>query len=517
MSAIPLLLLLLLPAEDKPTPKLPLGKETTYITEPLDKDGYLDYESALNDRLGKGITSENNANVLLWKALGPRPEGGKGMPEGYFKRLGIKEPPENGDYFIGYRAYLKDQAKVEATEIDKIVDQPSEAARWPWTAKDYPHLAAWLAANEKPLVVVVEATRLPEYYNPLVSHRSEKVHPALIAALLPSVQKCRQLTNALAARAMLRVADGKFDDAWQDLLACHRLGRLLGRGSTLIEGLVGLAINNIAANATLAYLERANLNAKQAQERIKDLQALAPIAPMSDKVDLGERFVFLDIVQIVRCGDIGTIESLGRETKPSEPDPDTQKALETIDWDPVLRNGNKWYDRMAAAMRLKDRADREKEFDKIEVDLKALRKDPAKPGNLGDALHGKGTPKEVGTALGNVLVTMMMPATRKVQNAADRSQQVQANLQVAFALAAYHADHKSYPAKLNDLAPKYLAPVPDDLFSSKPLIYGSTEKGYLFYSIGVNGKDEEGRSADDDPAGDDIGVRMPLPERKRRN
>src|ERR1051326_5404127 len=245
MSAIPLLLLLLLPAEDKPTPKLPLGKETTYITEPLDKDGYLDYESALNDRLGKGITSEKNANVLLWKALGPRPEGGKGMPEGDFKRLGIQEPPENGDYFIGYRAYLKDQAKVEATEIDKIVDQPSEAARWPWTAKDYPHLAAWLAANEKPLVVVVEATRLPEYYNPLVSHRSEKVHPALIAALLPSVQKCRQLTNALAARAMLRVADGKFDDAWQDLLACHRLGRLLGRGSTLIEGLVGLAINNI--------------------------------------------------------------------------------------------------------------------------------------------------------------------------------------------------------------------------------------------------------------------------------
>src|SRR5271170_1831518 len=90
------LLILLLAGDDKPTPKVPLGKETTYITEPLDKDGYLDYEAALNDRLGKGITPENNANVLIWKALGPRPDGGKGMPAEYFKRLGIEEPPERG-------------------------------------------------------------------------------------------------------------------------------------------------------------------------------------------------------------------------------------------------------------------------------------------------------------------------------------------------------------------------------------------------------------------------------------
>ena len=67
-------LLLLLPAADaEPAPKLPLGKDTTYVTGPLDKDGYIDYEAALNDRLGKNITSETNANVLIWKTLGPTP------------------------------------------------------------------------------------------------------------------------------------------------------------------------------------------------------------------------------------------------------------------------------------------------------------------------------------------------------------------------------------------------------------------------------------------------------------
>ena len=101
-----------------------------------------------------------------------------------------------------------------------------------------------------------------------------------------------------------------------------------------------------------------------------------------------------------------------------------------------------------------------------------------------------------------------------MQNACDRDEQVQRNVQVAFALAAYHRDHGDYPAKLDDLAPKYLAAVPDDLFSGKALVYRPTDKGYLFYSVGVNGKDEGGRSFNDDPAGDDLPVSMPLPELK---
>ena len=52
------LLSLLVAAETKPAPKLPIGKETTYVTGPLDEDGYIDYEAALNDRLGKGIVPE---------------------------------------------------------------------------------------------------------------------------------------------------------------------------------------------------------------------------------------------------------------------------------------------------------------------------------------------------------------------------------------------------------------------------------------------------------------------------
>jgi hypothetical protein len=338
---------------------------------------------------------------------------------------------------------------------------------------------------------------------------------------MPSVQKCRDLATALAARALLHAGEGRFDEAWQDLLACHRLGRLVGRGATLIEALVGSAIDQVASRAESAFLERARPTAKQARAYLRDLQGLPPMAPLADKVDLGERFMFLDSVMLLRRHGPRFLEGLSatgplKEPVPKEPDPKEQQALDAIDWDTILRTGNRWYDRMVAALRVQDRAAREKQLDRIEEDLKKLKQDvAANPVDVAKLFLGVEEPgKMASQKLGNVLIGLLMPAIRKVQNAYDRAEQVQRNQQVAFALAAYRGDHGRYPEKLDALAPQYLAQVPGDLFSGEPLIYRPGEDRYLFYSVGVNGQDDGGRWYDDDPPGDDPGVRMPLPELK---
>jgi hypothetical protein len=495
-------LLLVCAADEPPKSKVPLGKETTYVTGPLDKHGYIDYEAALNERLGKGITPEKNANVLLWKALGPAPEGGKGMPPEFFKRLGIDEPPEGGDYFIDLTRYMKDHLQLDPNDFQTVYDQQSRASRRPWAEKDYPDIAAWLKANAKPLVLVVEATQRPAYFNPRCSHRDADDPSSLIGCLLPGVQKCRELAAALTARAMLRLGEGKPDEAWKDLIACHRLARHVTRGATLIEALVGIAIHQIACNATVAYLERAGLTSKQVLDHLKELRELPPLGSMADKIDLGERLMCLDSFQLIRRG----------EFDGQKPTPEERQALDMIDWEPALRNVNKQYDRMAAALRLKTRADREKEFGKIEEDLEALVK---KNRDLNKLLKEKEPGKVVGQEIGDILLALLAPGIRKVQGSADRAAQVERNLHLAFAMAAYRADTGRYPEKLADLAPKYLTAVPDDMFSGKALIYKPTEKGYLFYSVGPNGKDDDGRWYDDDPPGDDPGVRMPLPELKK--
>ena len=67
-----------------------VSKETTHVTTPVDKDGYIDYVAALNERLRRGVTPDNNAAVLLWKAMGPHPEKSS-MPAEFFRWLGFDE------------------------------------------------------------------------------------------------------------------------------------------------------------------------------------------------------------------------------------------------------------------------------------------------------------------------------------------------------------------------------------------------------------------------------------------
>src|SRR3954454_4780613 len=82
---------------DPPKAKVTVGRDTTYVTGPLDKDGYVDYVAARNQRQAEGVTAESNANVLIWKALGPRPDG-QSKPAAFFKALGMDPPPDAGAY-----------------------------------------------------------------------------------------------------------------------------------------------------------------------------------------------------------------------------------------------------------------------------------------------------------------------------------------------------------------------------------------------------------------------------------
>jgi type II secretory pathway pseudopilin PulG len=138
--------------------------------------------------------------------------------------------------------------------------------------------------------------------------------------------------------------------------------------------------------------------------------------------------------------------------------------------------------------------------------------------DLALSILGGGGPvsKLLGKKISEILVTLLLPAVTKIQDAADRIEQTQQNLHLAFALAAYRADKGSYPEKLEALTPAYLPRVPDDLFSGGALIYQPTKDGFLLYSVGVNGRDEQGLGYEDEPRGDDLNVRIPVPAPKKK-
>src|ERR1700687_337117 len=55
------------PANAPPKAKFTIGKDTTYVTGPVDKHGYIDYAAALHERLRQGVTPDNNANVVFYQ------------------------------------------------------------------------------------------------------------------------------------------------------------------------------------------------------------------------------------------------------------------------------------------------------------------------------------------------------------------------------------------------------------------------------------------------------------------
>src|SRR5262245_57968422 len=108
-------------------PKITIGKETTYLTGPLDKEGAVDYVAALNQRMSKGVTPDNNANILLWKSFGPKPEGAR-VPAAFWKWLGIDPLPEKGDYFVTMGAYFNKHAAVDPSkEFNEILEEMDAA------------------------------------------------------------------------------------------------------------------------------------------------------------------------------------------------------------------------------------------------------------------------------------------------------------------------------------------------------------------------------------------------------
>jgi hypothetical protein len=205
-----------------------------------------------------------------------------------------------------------------------------------------------------------------------------------------------------------------------------------------------------------------------------------------------------------------SFEDLGLHNRISKEDQAKAKLFtRSVNWDPALRNANHWFDRYFVALRIADRTARELELAAIGQDLKILKKQVADTGPFEMLSLG---PASRGEMIGNIMISLMLPAFDKVQGALERCEQGQRNLHLAFALAAYQRDHGQYPAKLEELTPKYVESIPDDLFSGNPLIYRLVDKGYLLYSVGPNGKDEDGRGNNDEPRGDDLSVRMPAPK-----
>jgi tetratricopeptide (TPR) repeat protein len=526
------------PSENKPAAKsskrakaaVTVSKETTYITEPLWKDGSVDYVAALDQLARQGVTPANNAAVLFWQAVGPG-EIWEEIRDEYFRKLGIPTLPEKGDYFVNLENYLARQkegnksgnGKPEAgsqVDVYEIMDQVTER---PWSRKEYPVIAQWLEANEKPLSLIVEASKRPRRYDPLIGSR-------LIVAPCMATMSCRDLARVIIVRAMLRLNDGKIDEAWEDLLTCHRLARLMGQGPTFIEALPAGSLEEWACAGDLALLQNTHLTAAQAARMREDLNKLPPMPVMKEKISVAERFTFLDDVSYSAQQGLPGFAGF-TSIKPYKYLQRTVNLLVSegkrspVDWDVSLRMGNAWFDRIAEAFNKPTRNQQKESLKELQEEFNNLKKTVTDANSLEKSML-EDRRKAISQRVAEIFIVTFGPEIC-VSSAVSVEERYTMRFEldkIAFALAAYRADHGKYPVMLGDLVPKYIVEVPRDEWNDSELHYRHVADGFVLYSAGNNGRDDGAKSYEDrnhseEPEElvkrgedwDDLVVRIPAP------
>lgn len=496
--------------------KITISRATTYVLGPVNPDGTINYVAALNAQVSKGVTPENNAAIPLIRALGPDHLSPLFAERG-LKALGMPPLPKRGHYLVSLLAFETPLARESGTELDleAMYERLRRAGRAPWSATDYPIIYDWLRANERPLSLVVAATRRPRYYVPLLGWGEP---PSMIGGLVLPHSGLSEVTRALVARAMLEVGSGDIPSARRDLMATRRLARLVGQSPTYEGWLLASGFEARASQAEGALVASAKLSASQARAHLAEVQALPPLPGVAPWLNRMERLCCLDLaMSMIRKGP-KAYAGISADEAQQGPEP-------SIDADLLLGTINAWYDRLVAAVGKPTFSQRKKALANFAQDLKKLKERLRDryglplDFNMAQLLkglkkalevlaRGQGVSREQSSrAWAELMVAMTIGTLPGEASVFFDRRAMQGRLAVvALGLAAYRAERGSYPAGLAALEPACLKAVPNDLFTEKPLRYSRVGKGFLLYSVGENMADDGGK--DRAAGGDDIVVRV---------
>ena len=315
---------------------------------------------------------------------------------------------------------------------------------------------------------------------------------AFISVLLPELGQMRSLARMNAARMAL--ASNAGDDA-------ERLGafeqslagaRLVGAQQTLIDALVGNAIDALACEELRHELIEHPPTASVARDLLAamDRQPLPPLSPVFDT----ERYFALDTIQRT-FSDNGGGNGRFLPTAAAEFGMDTAGTTFGV---PVRAEKYRVFN--VLGLLHPDRRSTEAKANEV-YDYFAKISAVTRPQRAALAVPDP----TVGIQRFKIL-ELMVPAFDKMLQSRDQIDADLAATRLILALEIHRAEKGSYPAALADLAPAIVPEVPLDATSGKPFGYrllapgaDSHGRGYLLYSVGIDGVDNGGHMGDKPP------------------
>ena len=472
-------------AADPPDP-LRIARETTLVTGPIAEDGLPDFATALLDSQRSGVTAHNNGAVLFWQAMGPdaiEPD----QRAAFFAELGMGVPWSWGTLLPLRSERLESQlADWLAAEAAPNPDARAMrfldlAPRRPWEPAECPPLARWAAVNEDPLDLLVEASSREHFYSPSPSLLLDPP-PPLVASLLPGVEGARTAARSLGARAMYRVSRGDSEAALGDIRAVLDLARHLEKRPHLVTQVVGFALRIQAHEAMLVWLGVTS-------DRDAILNCVESLLSQPEPQGARRGLVFGDSLMM-----IDSVLGMFYESRPA-PDRDLSPYKNYVDVNDILMFVRRWQDRVADVAAIGDRVARRRECRRLDVELDAIQQRFRSPLEMGFAVFSR---RARSRQIGRIFVSMLTPACESAFEAEDRSVATRRMTIISAKLRLHRLEHGKYPETLDALTPNPLEAILLDPFSNKPFLYERRGRGFLIYSVGPNGIDENACDAKGD-------------------
>ena len=328
----------------------------------------------------------------------------------------------------------------------------------------------------------------------------------------------RELARGLAVRANYLIGTGDMDGAIAHSIALHRIGRISMRGGTLVEGLVGIAVDNIACGVDQAILLHGKPTTSQLESLATGLGKLPKGVSLGAKINQCERFMFLATTITIAKKGPNALTVLDELTGSAATGNDGLENIvyglagSLIKWDDVLNRANSWYDRIYGVTQIEEPAARRAAFSAVDADLEktiAKAKDPT--GLAASLLFGGKSPSDIATEqIGTTLIALLLPAMNAAVSAEDQMHMRLRLSQVAIAVERYKRDNDAYPDKLETIVPEYLPKIPRDDFGPRVVSYVKNADVVRVYSFGRNLNDDGGFSNEDntETRADDLRVTL---------
>ena len=334
----------------------------------------------------------------------------------------------------------------------------------------------WLTDNSDILDLVIDGSKKPYCW---FEYGDGKDNDVMMEIQLPDTTSFRRLTKPLLWRSLIKAEESRYEDAFDDIKACYRLGRHLKGNKTLLEQLAGIAVRASIAHELRYIISHHKINSAILASLQEDFEQMVTDEDFVISLDAEKLFLYDELQRsftedrfgghlyfeslrpiILRGPDRELVNRLIEPLHILLTHPDKQETIETAErfytfWDRVSQKT---------------------------------------PGNL----HSEEIDIEKEAAeivRGNILLKILPTAMNRVHDLSYRwRSDLEATL-VIVAILRYNQDTEHYPENLQQLVSAgFLKKLPMDAYSdNKPLVYKKTEDSFLLYSVGLNFTDDDGR------------------------